>query len=253
MNLSGKTILVTGGASGIGAATAKKAAARGAEVLIADKDLARGQQVVDVICDAGGRATLEAVDLTDEDSIAAMGRRVVERWGALHGLVNNAGILRFTPLDTFKAADWDQLMTTNLKSAALVTVNLLPALKQAGAAAIVNISSDGGFVARATLLAYDISKGGMCVMTRSMAAELVKHGIRVNTVAPGFIVTEMHYAAAADPAARKRELEEINNVGLMGRLGRPEEIASAICFLLSDDASYITATTLHVDGGITAL
>ena len=114
----------------------------------------------------------------------------------------------------------------------------------------MNLSSEGGFRPRPHCWVYDATKIGMCALTRSMAAEFVEYGIRANTVAPGWTVTEMHFGSAPDSAARKRELEELVMDGaLIRRLGRPEEIAAAIAFLLSDDASYMTGTTLHVDGG----
>jgi NAD(P)-dependent dehydrogenase (short-subunit alcohol dehydrogenase family) len=141
-------------------------------------------------------------------------------------------------------------MAINLRAPALMAKALLPLLRAAGGAAIVNISSEAGFRPRPNSWVYDASKAAICALTRSMASEFYPYGIRVNTVAPGWTVTDMHFARAADPEARKRELEEKEYDGcILRRLGRPEEIANAIYFLASDEASYITATTLHVDGG----
>jgi NAD(P)-dependent dehydrogenase (short-subunit alcohol dehydrogenase family) len=130
-----------------------------------------------------------------------------------------------------------------------VTQALLPLLKREGAA-IVNVSSEGGFRARPGQWVYDATKAGICAFTRSIAAELAPHGIRANAIAPGWTVTEMHFGAAPDPAARRQELEDLQHGrSLLKRLARPSEIAAAIAFLASEDASYVTATVLHVDGG----
>jgi NAD(P)-dependent dehydrogenase (short-subunit alcohol dehydrogenase family) len=143
-------------------------------------------------------------------------------------------------------------MAINLRSQALMVKASLPLLRKEGGA-VVNISSEGAFRARANHWVYDASKAGICSLTRSMAEELAPLRIRVNCVAPGWIVTEMHFGSALNPAARKRELEDYPfDAAMMNRLGRPEEVANAILFLASDEASYITATTLHVDGGLIA-
>lgn len=131
----------------------------------------------------------------------------------------------------------------------MITQVLLPLLKQEGGA-IVNVSSEGGFLGRPRQVVYDAIKAALVSVTKTMAQEFVDYGIRVNAVAPGWVITEMHFANHPDPAARKQELESTSIVScIMKRRAQPEEIASAITFLLSDDASYITGTTIHVDGG----
>jgi len=140
-------------------------------------------------------------------------------------------------------------MVVNLRAPALCVKALLPPLT-AGPGHVVNISSEAGFRPRPNRSAYDASKAAICALSRTLACELAPFGIRVNTVAPGGTVTERHFLRTADPAARKAELERTETTGsILRRWGRPEEVAGAIRFLLSDDASYITATTLHVDGG----
>ncbi|TAK21338.1 MAG: SDR family oxidoreductase [Chloroflexota bacterium] len=245
----GRTALVTGGASGIGAATVERLAAEGARVIIADRDTDRAASVAASVTGAGGRAVVQPVDLTDAASIQRLGQDVAAHTSALHVLVNCAGIVRRALLAETGAADWNPQMMVNLHAPALLTQALLPLLKHEGAS-IVNVSSEGGFRARPGSWVYDATKAGICAFTRSIAAELIEYGIRVNAVAPGWTVTEMHFGRAADPAGRKRELEEHpHERSLMGRLARPSEIAAAIAFLASDDASYITATVLHVNGG----
>jgi NAD(P)-dependent dehydrogenase (short-subunit alcohol dehydrogenase family) len=141
-------------------------------------------------------------------------------------------------------------MAVNLRAPALMARAVLPLMRASGGA-IVNISSEGAFRPRASQWVYDSSKAGLGALTRVMAVEFAKHGIRANEIAPGWIVTEMHFGSAADPVARKQQLEGLAiDQCILGRLGRPPEVAAAAAFLASDDASYLTATTLHVDGGM---
>lgn len=245
-----KVALVTGGASGIGRATALRLAAEGAHVIIADTNSTLGQQTVTQIAAAGGTSSLLEVDLADDASVQAAGITVADRFPALHLLVNNAAILRVGTIeDGAWLANWEIETRIGLRGWVLMTQVLLPLLKQEGGA-IVNLSSEGGFLGRPRQVVYDAIKAGLVSVTKTMAQEFVDYGIRVNAVAPGWIVTEMHFGQAPDPAARKLELETTAITScIMKRRAKPEEVASAIAFLLSDDASYITGTTLHVDGG----
>jgi 3-oxoacyl-[acyl-carrier protein] reductase len=245
-----KVALITGGASGIGRATALRLAAEGAHVIIADKHGQLGQQTVAQIEEAGGAGTLLEVDLADDASVQAAGAAVVERFPALHILVNNAAILRVGTIeDGAWLANWEIETRIGLRGWVLMTQVLLPLLKQEGGA-IVNLSSEGGFLGRPRQVVYDAIKAGLVSVTKTMAQEFVEYGIRVNAVAPGWIVTEMHFGHAPDPAVRKQELESTPITScIMKRRAKPEEVAGAIAFLVSEDASYITGTTLHVDGG----
>lgn len=245
-----KVALITGGASGIGRATALRLAAEGAHVIIADKNGAVGQRTLHQIEAAGGAGTLLEVDLADDASVQAAGATVAAQFPALHLLVNNAAILRVgTIADGAWLANWEIETRIGLRGWVLLTQMVLPLLKQEGGA-IVNISSEGGFLGRPRQVVYDAIKAALVSVTKTMAQEFVDYGIRVNAVAPGWIVTEMHFGQASDPAARKAELETTPITScIMKRRAKPEEVAGAIAFLLSDDASYITGTTLHVDGG----
>ncbi len=245
-----KVALITGGASGIGRATALRLAAEGAHVIVVDNNRQMGQQTIEQIEQAGGAGSFMEVDLADDAAVKAAGDVVAERFAALHILVNNAAVLRVGAIeDGTWLANWEIETRIGLRGWVLITQQLLPLLKQEGGA-IVNLSSEGGFLGRPRQVVYDAIKAGLVSVTKTMAYEFVDYGIRVNAVAPGWIVTEMHFGHAPDPEARKQELESTSITScIMKRRARPEEVASAIAFLVSQDASYITGTTLHVDGG----
>ena len=246
----GKTALVSGGASGIGRATAHRLAAEGAHVFIADLNADLADQTVAQIRRAGGSAAFVNVDLADDSSVENCAREVAKKVSSLHILVNNAALLRQGSIeDGGWIENWEIETRVGLRGWVMMTQQLLPLLKQEGGA-IVNLSSEGGYLGRPGMWVYDAIKAGVVSTTKTMAQEFTQYGIRVNAVAPGWIVTEMHFASHPDPAAYKKELEETPiDSCLMQRRGGPEEIAGAIAFLLSDDASYITGTTIHVDGG----
>jgi NAD(P)-dependent dehydrogenase (short-subunit alcohol dehydrogenase family) len=245
-----KVALVTGGASGIGRATAMRLATEGAHVVIADNNVALANQSAARIVQDGGAATVVETDLGDDQSVEAAGRAISERFPSLHLLVNNAAVLRIGTIeDGSWLANWDVETRIGLRGWVLMTQVLLPLLKREGGA-IVNLSSEGGFLGRPRQVVYDAIKAAVVSVTKTMAQEFVEYGIRANAVAPGWVVTEMHFANHADPEARKLEMERMTTTScIMKRLALPEEIAGAIAFLLSDDASYMTGTTLHVDGG----
>ncbi len=245
-----RTVVVTGGAMGIGAATVLRLAKEDARVVIVDVDTRRAAGIA---AQAGGSVTVHQVDLASPESIADMGKALRGELDVLHGLVNCSGIKTTSTVAETGSADWEGQMAINLRAPALCARELLPLLER-GPGHIVNVSSMGGFVLpRTGSWVYDATKLGICALTRNLASELASTGIRCNTVAPGWTVTEMHFGDAADPGARKRELENLKNEkALLGRLARPEEIAAVIVFLLSDDASFVNATTVHVDGGTVA-
>ena len=244
-----RTMLVTGAAMGIGAATARRLADEGAKVIVADCNEDAAEKKVSEIRGAGGDAWFQHVDLARPSSIEQMGREVAERVPCLHGLVNNAGILRTASIAETGEDDWEPQMSINLRAPALCAKALLPLLKK-GPGHIVNLSSEGAFILHQSRWVYTASKAGILALTRNMAREFVEYGMRANTVAPGWTVTEMHFLNSDDPAAKKAELERTERTDtVIPRLARPEEIAAVIAFLLSDDASYMTASIVHVDGG----
>lgn len=243
-----KTVLVTGGAMGIGAATVRRLVEEGARALIADRDAGAAERLIAGL-DGAGSALHVPVDLADPASIQDMGAQVARETGRLHGLVNNAGIVIPAAIANSDESVWEPQVAINLRAPLLCTQALLPLL-QAGPGHVVNVSSEAAYRPRGDNIVYDATKAGVSSMTRTMAVEFAPHGIRVNTVAPGWTVTEMHTGTGTDAGERRQRLEElVTDSNILGRLGRPEEIAATIAFLLSADASYITATTLHVDGG----
>ncbi|MGH0028698.1 MAG: glucose 1-dehydrogenase [Myxococcota bacterium] len=249
--LDGRTALITGAGSGIGRESALCFAAEGARVVVADRDEAGGQATAEAVEAAGGEALFVGVDVTRGDEIADAVARAERHFGALHVLFNNAGIFPDddgSPVDTDEAV-FDQVMNVNLKGVFLGCKHGIPALLRAGGGSIINTASFVAVVGAATSqIAYTASKGGVLAMTREIAVEYARRGIRANALCPGPVNTPLLQELLADPAARARRLVHVP----MGRLAEAGEIAKAAAFLASDDAAYVNGATFLVDGGITA-
>ena len=249
MRLTGKVALITGGASGMGRSEAMIFAQEGAKVAVGDMLEAEGRDVVDHITKAGGQARFVKVDVTSETDWQAAVQAAVAAFGKLDILVNNAGISGSGP-DTMSVDVWDKVMDINAKGVFLGMKYAIPALQKAGGGAIVNISSISGFVGQDRIhMAYNASKGAVRIMTKSAAVQFAPYGIRVNSVHPGILPPMRTSQASADPEWRAKMLRVIP----LRREGRVEEVANAVLFLASDDASYITGTELVVDGGLLAM
>jgi NAD(P)-dependent dehydrogenase (short-subunit alcohol dehydrogenase family) len=249
--LEGKVALITGGGSGMGRCASELFAREGARIVIADYDDAAGTSVVDAVKQAGGAASFVRADVSNAADCDAMVQHALDEFGALHVLYNNAGVFPGDDggvLDTPEAT-WERVMDINLKGVWLGCRAGIPALLQSGGGSIINVASFVAFMGAATAqIAYTSSKGGVLAMTREIAVEYGRQGIRVNALCPGPIDTPLLAELLSDPVRRARRLVHIP----MGRLGQAEELAKAALFLASDDSSFMTGASLVVDGGITA-
>ena len=243
----GKVVIVTGAGTGIGAATARRFAAEGAAVVCADINEESAKSVCAEILAAGGRAAACRVDIRIAADVDAMIAFTCSTFGGLHVAVNNAGMgaqkdFLDTPLDTLRA-----MLEINVVGTFLCAQAAAREMAAHGGGAIVNFSSHSGFLGSSGRAAYAASKSGIIGMTRVMAVDLAKHNIRVNAIAPGPIDV---------PRSRKQHVDERREAWQravpLGRYGRPEEVAGAVLFLASDDASYVNGQTISVDGGFTA-
>ena len=249
--LEGKAALVTGAGSGIGRKTALLFAREGAHVAVCDVDAAAGSETARAIEDAGGRAVAMATDVTDDGQVKAAVQGCMSAFGGLHVLFNNAGIFPEddgSPVDT-PLPTWDLVMDVNAKGVFLGCKHGLPAMLESGGGSIVNTASFVAVVGAATSqIAYTASKGAVLAMTREIAVEYARSGIRANALCPGPVNTPLLEEFLADPEKRARRLVHIP----LGRLAEADEIANATLFLASDESSYVTGTTFLVDGGINA-
>jgi NAD(P)-dependent dehydrogenase (short-subunit alcohol dehydrogenase family) len=250
MRLAGKVALITGGASGMGRSEATLFAREGARVVVGDLLEAEGAQVVEAIKGAGGQARFVKLDVTSEADWQAAVAGTTASFGRLDVLINNAGISGTFDPDIESTQAWDTLMSVNAKGVFLGMKHAVPAMRQAGGGAIVNISSISGFVGQGKIhMAYNASKGAVRIMTKSAAVQYARDGIRVNSVHPGMMPPMRTSKMSADPAWRAAAIAAVP----MKREGRVEEVAYAVLFLASDEASYITGTELVVDGGYLAV
>ena len=243
-NLEGRVALVTGASQGIGRACALELARAGATVALAARNEAKLKELAAEIEAAGGTAEAFALDVASEDSIKAGAKAVVEKFGKVEILVNNAGITRDGLVLRMKRADWDDVLSTNLTGAFLLTQALLGQLLRNRWGRIINITSVVGETGQAGQVNYAASKAGLIGMTRALAREVGSRGITVNAVAPGYIETPM--TAVLDQKQRDGMLAGIP----LGRAGTDAEIAQCVVFLASDAAAYITGHVLDVNGGM---
>lgn len=252
MRLADKTALVTGGGSGIGRETAMRLAAEGAKVLVTDIAGDRAEETAKLIGDAGRTALASRMDVTRAaDAEAALGQMASE-WGGVDIVINNAGVTIVGSAHTLEEADWDKELSINLKSVYIVSKAAWPHLEAQGGGAIVSTASIAGIWAIPDDAAYCASKAGVIMLTKCMALDGAKAGIRVNCVCPGFIQTPMidgYFADQPDPDAARTFAAGIHP---LGRLGEPLDIADAFVYLASDEARWVTGTALTVDGGLTA-
>jgi NAD(P)-dependent dehydrogenase (short-subunit alcohol dehydrogenase family) len=246
MRLEGRVAAITGGALGIGRATAVTFAQEGAAVALGDIDVARAEAVAREIADGGGTAMAVGMDVGDAGSVQAFVDQVVGRFGRLDVMFANAGIAHSAPFLEHPEAEWHRVLRVNLTGVFLCGQAAARQMVQQGGGRIIAVASINGFRGVENLVGYNVAKAGVVELTRTMAVELAAHHITVNAIAPAQIDTRLTRGLPED--ARRRRVERIP----MARFGEPEEVARAALFLASDDASYITGHTLAVDGGYLA-
>jgi hypothetical protein len=244
MSFQDKVAIVTGAASGIGEATAKRLASLGADVVVADIEDQAGVRVVQQITEAGGSASFKHADITSENEVAELIDHAVTTFGGMHLAHNNAGVTHGpTPIEDMDLALWNQVLSINVTGTFLCLRAEIAHMLAHGGGAIVNTASGAGLKGVPDLPAYVASKHAVVGLTRSAALSYVSNGIRVNAIAPGTIATPMITSLPVDLQAIYAQMMP------MGRLGQPTEVADLAVYLLSEQASYITGTTVEVDGG----
>ncbi len=250
MRLDGKVALITGGASGMGASMARVFTGEGAKVAVADMLEAEGRTLVGEITRANGAAIFQKLDVTSEAEWQAAIAATLAAFGKLDILVNDAGISGSAVDDLFDTASWQRLMAVNATGVFLGMKFAIPVMQKAGGGAIVNISSISGVTGqRGIHVGYNASKGAVRTLTKAAAVQHGRDNIRVNSVHPGLMPPMRTSGRTADPAVRAKMLEGVP----LRRAGRVEEVANAVLFLASDEASYITGVELYVDGGFLAV
>jgi NAD(P)-dependent dehydrogenase (short-subunit alcohol dehydrogenase family) len=249
MRLEGKVALITGAASGMGASMARIFAREGAKVAVADILEEEGRKVAAEIVEQNGAARFVPLDVTSEGAWKEAIDRTIEAFGTLDILVNDAGIAGSAFDELYETEGWDRLMAVNARGVFLGMKSVIPVMKAKGGGAIVNISSISGNTGQNNVhVGYNASKGAVRTLTKAVAVQMARDNIRVNSVHPGFMPPMRSSKLATDPALRAKMLEMVP----MGRAGRVEEVAYAVLFLASDEASYITGAELYVDGGYLA-
>lgn len=245
MRLQDRVAVITGAGSGIGKCLALGLAQEGAAVAAVDLDADSAFTTATEIIDAGGRAIAVTVDVSELASVQSMVQRVLDNYATIDILVNNAGIVSHSPLLQISQEEWDRVLATNLKSVLLCVQAIAPVMIENNRGAIVNISSVAADLPTPNYAPYGASKAGILQLTKSIALELARHNIRVNAIQPGTVYTPMNQEALADPQVLAQRLQTIP----LGFIGSVEDVLAAATFLLSEDARYITGTSLVVDGG----
>ena len=252
MRLANKVALITGGTSGIGRATALLFAQEGAKVSITGRDESRGRELVQAIEQAGGEALFTAGDVRVSAGCEGVVQATLEAHGRIDVLFNNAGVYHANTILGCSEEEWDTTIDVNLKGTYLMSRLVLPSMIAQGSGVIINNSSGWGVAGGAKAVSYCAAKGGVVLMTKAMAIDHGEQGIRVNCICPGDVETPMLVEDARQQGMTWDDYLEQASDRPLRRIGKPEEIASAALFLASDDSSFMTGSTLVVDGGGTA-
>ncbi|MFN7995712.1 MAG: SDR family oxidoreductase [Bryobacteraceae bacterium] len=250
MDFTGKAVIVTGGASGIGRAAAREFAHRNAAVAVFDRNDEAGRETLAELAGEPGRSAYFHVDLAVGAEVAQAMNEAAQRMGGIDVLVANAGIQRYGTATTTSEVEWDEVMDANLRSAYLSSKYALPHMIQRGGGSVVITGSVQSMTAQRNSMAYVVSKHGLLGLTRSIALDYARHNIRANCVCPGAIDTPLVRWAASLDEHPERVMQALDKLAPLGRMGRPEEIARTIVFLASDLASFITGSAITADGGL---
>lgn len=249
--LAGKVALVTGGGTGIGKAIALAFAREGAKVAVAGRRREKLQETVHEVEKAGGDGLAVACDVSNGKDAERAVRETAKNFGKLNVLVNNAGVLHVATIEGTSDAEWDRLMTINLKGPFLMCRAALPEFRKAGGGAIVNVGSVLGLIGMKDRAAYCASKGGVTLLTKAMALDHGHENVRVNCICPSVVETELVaglFASEAGEALRKARIQTIP----IGRMGKPEDVAEIAVFLASEESSWLTGAAIPLDGGLSA-
>ena len=248
MRVAGKVALISGGAGGIGAATAKLLASEGAAVVIGDILEDEGRAAEAQIAEMGGKALFVNLDVTSEESWRNAVQAAVTNFGKLDVLVNNAGVSHRTGVEETTSEAWDKVMDVNVTGVFLGTQAAIPEMRKAGGGSIINISSIYGIVGSGASASYHASKGAVRIFNKSTAIQYASEGIRANSVHPGFVDSPMTRAHHDNPDIHEERVAKTP----LGRMGQPEDIAAGILYLASDESSFVTGAELVIDGGMTS-
>ena len=248
MNVKGKTIVITGGAGGLGSIMSKLLAANGAVIFIFDLDTKKGDETVQEILSSGGKASFKKVDLVKETDWKAAMEEVLAESGRMDVLVNNAGINIRKPIEEMSMDEWNTMMSVNTGSTFLGCKYAIPIMRKLGGGAIINTSSVCGLIGhKYTPEAYTATKGAVTLLTKSVAARYAKDGIRCNSIHPSTVDTPLVQEMFRDPEKKKQRLDEVP----LGRLATAEDVANAVLYLASEEAKFINGIALPIDGGVT--
>jgi meso-butanediol dehydrogenase/(S,S)-butanediol dehydrogenase/diacetyl reductase len=250
--LAGKVAIVTGGGSGIGRAIAQALAKEGAQVAVVGRRKDKLRQAADEIRSASGQAIAITADITDSADTHSAVAEVEKHFGKLNVLINNAGALSVSTVESISEVDWDRIISVNLKGTFLMSRAALPAIRRVGGGSIVNIGSVLGLVAVKDRAAYCASKGGVTLLTKAMALDHAHEQIRVNCICPSVVETDLiRDIFAKSEEGRRAKQDRVATIPL-GRFGQPQDVAGLAVFLASDESSWMTGTAIPLDGGVTA-